>query len=57
MSMASSPRTPLTRHMMSVPVSPCCTKSEGSSPLGLDRGQTRFFRTQQNSASDCSRYN
>ena len=26
------------------PVSPLVTKSEGSSPLGLDRGRERFFR-------------
>ena len=55
MSMASSPRTPLSRHTMSVPVSPYCTKSEGSSPLDLDRGQSRFFRSQKSSASECSR--
>ena len=31
------------------PVSPLVTKSEGSSPLGLDRGRERFFRPEPDS--------
>ena len=31
------------------PVSPLLTKSEGSSPLGLDRGRERFFRPEPDS--------